>query len=80
MGRDLSVLDTGGVAPDTQAVVGEATGADNLLVVGAPAQAGDLGVGRNVVDASTSSGVPEVDLTVIGTTAGSKQVGLPWAP
>lgn len=78
--RDLHVLNTGGVAPDAQAVVGEATSADNLLVVGAPAKAGDLRVGGNVVDAGTSGGVPEVDLTVVGTTTGGKQVGLPWAP
>merc|ERR1712137_1144032 len=72
--RDLHVLDTGGVAPDAQAVIGEATSADNLLVVGAPTEAGNLGVGGDVVDASTGSGVPEVDLTIIGTTAGGEEV------
>jgi hypothetical protein len=80
VGRDLHVLDARGVAPDAQAVVGEATGADNLLVVSAPAEGGDLGVGGDVVDASASGGVPEVDLTVVGTTAGGEEVGLPRAP
>jgi hypothetical protein len=72
VGWDLHVLDAGGVAPDAEAVVREAAGGDNLLVVSAPAEAGHLGVGSNVVDASTGGGVPEVDLTIVGSTAGGK--------
>jgi hypothetical protein len=80
VGRNLHVLDTSGVAPDAQAVVREAAGADNLLVVGAPAKAGHLGVGSDVVDTGSSGGVPEVDLTIVGTTASGEKVRLPWAP
>jgi hypothetical protein len=80
VGRNLHVLDARRVAPDAEAVVGEATAADNLLVVSTPAEASHLRVGWDVVDASTSGGVPEVDLTVIGTTTGSEEVGLPRAP
>ena len=78
--RDLHVLDTGRVAPDAQAVVRETTSADDLLVVGAPSEAGDLRVSGDVVDASTSGGVPEVDLTIVGSTTSGEEVGLPRAP
>ena len=80
VGRNLHVLDTSGVAPDAEAVIGETTAADDLLVVGAPAEAGDLGVGSDVVDAGTCGGVPEVDLTIVGAAAGGEKVRLPWAP
>ena len=78
--RDLHVLDAGWVAPNAEAVVREAASADDLLVVSAPSKAGDLRVCGDVVDAGASSGVPEVDLAIVGTTASGEEVGLPWAP
>ena len=80
VGGDLDVADQSWVAPDAEGVVWEAAGADDLAVVGAPAQGGDLGAGVDAVDASTGGGVPEVDVTVVGSAAGGEQVGLPWAP
>ena len=74
MRRDLDVTDQGRVAPDAERVVGEAARADNLAVVRAPAEAGDLAAGIDAVDASAGGGVPEMDHTVVGTTAGGKEV------
>ncbi|KFX95175.1 hypothetical protein O988_05932, partial [Pseudogymnoascus sp. VKM F-3808] len=80
VGWDLDVADESWVAPDAERVVGEATGADDLAVVRAPAKRGDLGAGVNAVDAGTGGGVPEVNVTVVGSAAGGEKVGLPWAP
>lgn len=77
---DFNVADQGWIAPDAKRVVWEAAGADDLAVVGAPAEGGDLGAGVNAVDASTGGGVPEVDVTVVGSATSGEQVGLPWAP
>jgi len=74
MSRDLDVLDASRIAPDAKAVIREPTGGDNLLVVSAPPQASDLGIGGDVVDAGTGGSVPKVDLAIVGTTAGSQQV------
>jgi hypothetical protein len=62
---DLNVADQGRVAPDAKRVVGEAAGADNLTVVRAPSKAGDLGSSVDAIDASTSGGVPEMDVTIV---------------
>lgn len=65
VGRDLDVADESGIAPDAERVVREATRADDLPVVGAPAEAGDLRTGVDAVDAGARGGVPEVDVTVV---------------
>lgn len=65
VGWDLDVADQGWVAPDADGVVWEATGADNLTVMWAPSEGGDLRAGINAVDTSTSGGVPEVNVTVV---------------
>jgi len=80
MGRNFNVLDQGRVTPKADRVVRETTGACNLLVVGAPPKTGDLRASVNAVDTSTGSGVPEVNVPVVGSTAGSEKVGLPRAP
>jgi len=72
--RDLDVLDKSRVAPDAQAVVGEARRRDNLLVRGGPLQAGDLRASIDAVDASARGGIPEVDHTVVATTTGGEEV------
>lgn len=77
---DVDVSHKGRVAPDSQGVVGETARADNLAVVRAPAQAGDLGARIDAVDASSRGGVPEVDVAVIRATSSGKQVGVPGAP
>lgn len=74
MGRDLDVLDKSRVAPDAQAVVGEAGGRDDLLVAGAPAKRSDLATGVDAVYASARGGVPEVDHAVVAAAAGGEQV------
>lgn len=74
MGRNLDVLDKSRVAPDAQAVVGEARGGDDLLVAGAPAERGNLATSVDAVDASARSGVPEVDHAVVAAAASSEQV------
>ena len=51
VGRNLDVLDESWVAPDAQAVVGEAGGGDDLLVAGAPAERCHLAAGIDAVDA-----------------------------
>lgn len=71
---DFDIADESWVTPDAQRVVGEPTGANNLAVVVAPAQAGHLRASVDAVGASTSSGVPEVNVTVIGASTGSEQV------
>lgn len=65
MGRDFDVLDKSGVAPNADGVVREATCAGNLLVVCAPAKAGNLRSGVDAVRPSTGSAVPEVDVTIV---------------
>jgi len=80
VGRDLNVLDKGWVAPKADGVVGEATGAGNLLVLAAPSEGGNLRAGIDAVDTSTSGGVPEVDVPVVRSTSSGEEVWLPWAP
>lgn len=80
VGRNLDVLDQSRVAPDGEAVVGEAGRGDDLLVRSAPAEGSNLASGVDAVDASARGGVPEVDVSVVGSTAGGEQVGLPRAP
>lgn len=65
VGWDLNVAHQGGVAPDAEGVVGEAAGADDLLVVGAPSKAGNLGSSVDAVHSCTGSCVPEVDVAVV---------------
>ena len=72
VGGDLDVADESRVAPDAERVVGEAARADNLAVVRAPAEAGDLAAGIDAVDASAGGGVPEVDVTVVRAAAGGE--------
>lgn len=78
--RNLHVTNQGRVAPDAQGVVREAAGADNLTVVVAPLQAGDLRAGVDTVGPSAGGRVPEVDVTVVGTTTRREQIQLPRAP
>jgi len=80
MGRDLDVLDQGGIAPDAEAVIGESRAADDLLVASAPPQACDLGSCVDAVGASAGGRVPEMDLTIVAPAASGKEVRLPWAP
>jgi hypothetical protein len=77
---DLDIANEGWVAPDADRVVWEAAGADNLLVMWAPAEAGDLRTSIDTVDASTSGGVPEVDVAIIRTTTSGKDIWSPWTP
>lgn len=65
VGWDLDVADQGWVAPDADGVVWEATGADDLTVMGAPSEGGNLRTGVDAVDTSTSGSIPEVDVTVV---------------
>ena len=51
VGGNLDVADESGVARDAERVVGETARADDLAVVGAPAEAGDLRAGVDAVDA-----------------------------
>jgi hypothetical protein len=71
---DLHVLHAGGVAPDAERVVRETASADDFFVVSAPSQASDLRVSGDVVDASSSGSVPEVDLTIVGSAASCEKV------
>jgi len=80
VGGDLDVLDQRRVAPDADAVVGEARRRRDLLVVGAPLQAGDLAAGVDGVDARPRCRVPEVDVAVVRAAARRQQVELPRAP
>lgn len=80
VGGDLDVADESRVAPDAERVVGEAARADDLTVARAPPQAGDLRASVDAVHAGTRGGVPEVDVTVVRTTARGEQVHVPRAP
>lgn len=62
---DLNIANQGWVAPDADGVVWEAAGADNLAIVRAPSETGDLRSGINAVDTSTGGGVPEVNVTIV---------------
>ena len=63
---NLHILDKGWVGPDGDAVIREARSRSNLLVVVAPAKTGHLAARIDGVDASTSGGVPEVDVAIVG--------------
>jgi hypothetical protein len=65
MSRDLDVAHQRRIAPDAEGVVGEAAGADDLLVVGAPPKAGNLRPSVDAVHSCAGGGVPEVDVTVV---------------
>lgn len=80
MSGDVDVAHEIRVTPDGEGVVREAARTDNLAVVRAPAQAGDLRAGVDAVHPSSRSGVPEVDVTVVRTTSSGEQVGVPGAP
>ena len=80
VGRDLDVAHQRRVAPDAERVVREAGGADDLAVVRAPAQAGDLRARVDAVDARARCRVPEVDVAVVGAAPRREQVVLPRAP
>ena len=80
MRRDLNVANQSWVTPNAQRIVGETTGTDDLAVMRAPSKASNLGAGVNTVDSSTSCGIPEVDVTVVGSSTSSEDVWLPWAP
>lgn len=80
MSRDLDITDESWVAPNAEGVVRETAGADDLAVVVAPSQTGDLGACVDAVGAGTGCGVPEVDVTVVRTTTGGEEVELPGAP
>lgn len=71
---DLNIANQSRIAPDAERVVGEATGADDLAVVVAPAQGRDLGASVDAVGTSTSGGVPEVNVTIVRTTASGEKV------
>lgn len=62
---DLNVTNQSRITPDADRVVWEATGADNLTVVRAPSERGDLRTSVDAVDSCTGSGVPEVDVTIV---------------
>lgn len=74
VGWNLHVLHARWVAPDAERVVRETASADDFLVVSAPSQASDLRVSGDVVDASSGGSVPEVDLTIVRSTAGCEEV------
>ena len=63
--RDFNIAYQGWIAPDAERIVGEATSADDLLVVWAPSKAGNLGTGVDTVNSSASRSVPEVNVTVV---------------
>ena len=63
--RDLNIAYQGWITPDAERIVGEAAGADNLLVVRAPSKAGNLRTGVDTVNSGASRSVPEVDVTVV---------------
>ena len=56
--RNFNVSNQAWVRPETDGVVGKATGAGDLSVVRAPAQAGDLRACVDAVDACTGRSVP----------------------
>ena len=74
------ITDQGRVAPDAERVVWEAAGADNFLVMVAPAKAGHLGASINAVRPCTCCCVPEMYVPVIRASTSSQQVWLPRAP
>lgn len=80
VGRDVDISHEGRVTPNAQGVVREAARADNLAVVRAPAQAGDLGPRIYAVYTSSRGRVPEVNVTVVRSTSGGEQVCVPGAP
>jgi len=77
---DLNVLDQSGVAPDGELVIRGPVARDNLAVVGGPLKRCDLGSGVDRVHTGASGSVPEVNLTIEGTSSGSEKIVLPRAP
>jgi hypothetical protein len=76
----LNVAHQGWIAPDAERVIREATGADNLTVVVAPSKACHLRPRVNAVGPRTGCRVPEMDVSIIRSSASCKEVWLPWAP
>lgn len=80
VGRDLGVLDERRVAPDADAVVGEAARRRELLVRRAPPQRRHLAARVDAVGARARRAVPEVNVPVVAAAARREQVQLPRAP
>src|ERR1700712_2964944 len=80
MGWNLNVPDKCWVTPNAEGVVREAAGTDDLAIVWAPSKAGDLRTSIDTVDSSSGGRVPEVNMTIVRSTASCKEVWLPWAP
>ena len=62
---NLNIADESWIAPNADRVIREATGADNLTVVRAPSEAGNLRTGIDAVDSCTCGCVPEMDMTIV---------------
>jgi len=62
---NLDVADESWVAPDTDGVIRESTSADDLTVVRAPSEAGDLRSSVDAVNSCTSGCVPEMNVTIV---------------
>lgn len=77
---DIVDLLQGRVAPKRNVVVGEAVGGEQLLGVRGPDERGDLRASGKGRGACAGRGRPEVDVLVLATTTGGKEVGLPRAP
>jgi len=80
VGWNLHIADQSGVAPDAERVVWEAAGTDDLAVVVAPFQAGDLRTSVDAVGAGPGGSVPEVDVAVVRASTSSEEVQLPGTP
>src|SRR5271163_3566977 len=80
MSRDLDVPYKCRIAPDAKRVIGKATRADQFTIVVAELQTRNLRPSVNAVDSSASSGIPEVDVSVVGSTSSRQQIKLPWTP
>ena len=65
VGWDLDIANQSRVAPNADGVVWESTGADNLAVMRAPSETGNLGASVDAVNTCTGGGVPEVDVTIV---------------
>lgn len=80
MSSQFSSLGEGRVLPDAQLVLSVSVRRDQFLASGGPDDGRYLRESINRVEASTSVGVPETDVSVSRSSSSSEEILLPWAP
>ena len=68
------------IAPNAKRVVRESAGADEFAIVVAELEAGHLRTSIDAVDSGTGRGIPEMNVSIVGSAASGQKVELPGTP